>query len=114
MAAIVSTNGNQAAQFAVNEQTLTADDTLTFNSAKKQLLILRNDTGGLLTATVDGDGGTTVNVPGVGSVNVAAGYALAVAAGARVAVQLGSINAYCKGVVHVTGGTGLKAQLIEL
>jgi len=114
MAAITATNGNQAAHYAVAEQTLTADDTLAFNSAKKQLLILRNDTGGLLTATVDGDGGTTVNAPGLGAVSVAAGYALAVAAGARVAVELSKIGAYCKGVVHVTGGTGLKAQLIEL
>lgn len=114
MAAITATNGNQAAHFAVAEQTLTADDTLTFNAAKKQLLILRNDTGGVLTATVDGDGGTSVTVPGLGSVSVAAGYAIAVAAGARFAVLLSSINAYCKGVVHVTGATGLKAQLIEL
>lgn len=114
MAAITATNGNQAVHFAVAEQTLTASDTLTYNPAKKQLFILRNDTGGALTATIDGDGGTSVIVPGMGSVSVAAGYAIAVAAGARFAVQLSAISAFCKGVVNVTGGTGLKAQLIEL
>ena len=113
MAAITATavaNGS----FTVTESTLTADDTIPFNTGKKQLLVLRNDTGGALTATIDGAAGTSVTVPGLGSVSVAAGYAIAVPAAERRAVVLSSISAYCQGVVHVTGGTGLKAQLFNL
>lgn len=114
MAAIASTNAAQVGAFAVTEATLTADDTLTFTASKKQILVLRNDTGGALTATLDGDGGTTVQVPGVGSVSVAAGLAIAVPAGQVRAVVLGTVSAYCQGVVHLTGGTGLKVQLLNL
>ena len=114
MAAIASINAGQVGPFAAAISTLTADDTITFNASKKQLLVLTNNTGGTLTATIDGDGATTVSVPGVGSVDVSAGKAIPVAAGASVAVVLGTINAYCKGVVHLLGGTGLKAQLFDL
>ena len=77
MAAITPTNGAQVGAFAVTETTLTSSDTLTFAPAQKQLLVLRNDTGGSLTATIDGDAGTTVAVDGLGSVSVSAGLAIA-------------------------------------
>ena len=113
MSAIASIDAGQAGPFAALISTLTADDTITFNPKKKQLLVLTNTTGGALTATLDGTTGTTVNVAGLGSVDVSAGKAIPVAAGASVAVVLGSISAYCSGVVHLTGGTGLKAQLFD-
>lgn len=114
MAAITSTDATQVGAFAVSESTLTADDTLTINTAKKQLLVLRNDTGGSLTATLDGDGGTTVTIPGVGVVDVSAGKPIVVGAGLKVAVVLSTLSAYTKGVVHLTGGTGLKVQLFNI
>jgi hypothetical protein len=55
-----------------------------------------------------------VTVPGLGSVDVSAGKAIVVGAGASVAVVLGTISAYCKGNVHLTGGTGLKATLFNI
>lgn len=113
MAAIASTIAVSGI-FPVTEAVLTADDTITIAQGKKQLLILRNDTAGALTATLDGDAGTTVNVPGMGVVSVAAGLALAVPANSVRAVVLSTVSAYCQGVVHLLGGTGLKVQLVNL
>lgn len=113
MAAITSTTVSKTAAFAANEQTLTADDTITFNEQIRQLLILRNPTGGALTATIDGDGGTTVSVPGIGAVSVAAGIGVAVPAGETRCVLLSAVKEYCRGVVHITGATGMKAQLLN-
>ncbi len=113
MAAITSIDATQIGSFAAAITTLSADDTITFNSRKKQLLVLRNTTGGSLTCTIDGSTGTTVSVSGVGSVDVSAGKAIVVAAGTSVAVVLGTISAYCSGVVHLTGAATLTAQLFD-
>lgn len=114
MAAIASIDAGQVGPFAAAITTLSADDTITFNPAKKQLLVLTNTTGGSLTATIDGSTGTTVNAPGIGSVDVSAGKAILVGAGLSVAVVLSTISAYCQGVVHITGAATLKAQLFDL
>lgn len=114
MSAITSIDAGQVGSFAAPITTLSADDTITFNAKKKQLLVLTNTTGGSLTATIDGNGGTTVNVPGVGSVDVTGGKAIVVGAGLSVAVMLSSISAYCQGVVHITGAATLKAQLFDI
>lgn len=114
MAAITPTTATGVGAFSVTEVTLTSSDTLTFNTSQKQLLVLRNDTAGSLTATIDGDGGTTVSVDGLGAVSVASGLAIAVPAGEKKAVVLNTIRHYLQGVVAVTGGTGLKAQLFNL
>lgn len=114
MAAISSINAKQIGPFAAAISTLSADDTITFDNKKKQLLVLTNTSGGSLTATIDGSAGTTVDAPGVGSVDVSAGKAIVVANGLSVAVVLNTISAYCQGVVHITGASGLKAQLFDL
>lgn len=114
MAAIASINAAQLGAFAAAISTLSADDTITIDAGKKQLLVLTNTTGGSLTATVDGADGATVNFPGAPGISVAAGYAIAVPAGESRAVVLSSISAYCKGVVHITGAATLKAQLFNL
>lgn len=114
MAAIASINAAQVGAFAAAITTLSASDTITFNPGKKQLLVLRNTTGGSLTLNIDGAGGTTVQAPGVGSVNVSAGLNIPVAAGASVAVVLSTVIAYLQGVVTLTGASGLTAQLFDL
>ncbi len=114
MAAITSINAAQVGPFSAAISTLSADDTITFNAKKKQLLVLTNTTGGSLTATIDGSTGTTVSAPGVGTVDVSAGKAIVVGAGLSVAVLLNTISAYCSGVVHITGAATLKAQLFDL
>lgn len=111
MAAITSINAAQAGVFASPVTTLAADDTITFKSTKKQMLLLTNTTAGALTAKLDGDGGSTVAVPGLGTVSVAAGLDIPLAAGESKAVILSTVSAYCKGVVHLLGGAGIKVQI---
>lgn len=114
MAAINSIETNVAADFAAPLTTLTASDTITFAANRRQLLVLRNPTGGSLTLKIDGDGGTTINVPGVGVVSVAGGYDIIVGAGLSRAVELSKIGAYCQGVVTLTGASGMVVQLFNL
>lgn len=115
MAAIASiTPPASGGSFVAAVSTLSSSDTITFNNARKQLLIVDNDTGSPVTLKIDGDGGTTVSVPGVGPVTVSGGYDIAIADGVTVAVILGTISAYCKGVVTLTGASGATAQLFNL
>lgn len=97
----------------ITETTLTSSDTFTYVPNRRQLLVLKNDSGGPLTVTIDGDGATTVPVPGVGSLDISGGFSTgAIADGALVAVQLDSISEYLKGTIAVTGGTGIAASLL--
>lgn len=114
MAAIASINAQVAGSFTAALTTLSASDTITFDTRKKQLLVLRNPTGGSLTLTIDGDGGTTVTYPGLPAVSVSAGYSIAVPAGESRAVVLSTISAYCQGAVTLSGAAGLVAQLFDL
>lgn len=115
MAAISSISASGViGAFAAAESTLSADDTITIAPGKAQLLVLRNATAGSLTVTVDGDGGTTANIPGYGSVSLTAGYPIVLAAGEQKAVILSSISLFCQGVVHLTGGALVKAQLFDI
>ncbi len=114
MAAIDSIEGAVVGAFTATGTMLSADDTITFDAKRRQLLVLTNTTGGALTATLDGAGGTTVSATGVGSVSVAAGLDIAVPAGASKAVVLSTVSAYCQGVVHLKGAAGLTAQLFNL
>ena len=114
MAAISSINANVNGSFAAAITTLSADDTIAFDTTKKQLLLFTNTTGGSLTATLDGDTVTTVNFPGAPAVNLSAGYAVVVGAGLSVGVILSSVSAYLAGVVHITGAATLKVQLFNL
>jgi hypothetical protein len=111
MAALTAIDATQKGAFLAAFATLSADDTFTFDPTKKQLLVLNNTTGGDLTATIDGTGGSTVPVDGIGSVDVSAGLAITVAAGACKAVVLSTIKYYCQGVAHITGAATLKAQI---
>lgn len=114
MAAITAIDATQKGSFTSLVSTLSADDTITIDPGKKQLLVLRNTTGGSLTCTIDGDGGSTVQVDGIGSVSVAAGLAIVVPAGESRAVVLSTVRHYCQGVVHLLGAATLTAQLFNL
>lgn len=114
MAAITPTAVGAAGGTVVTVTTLGASDTLTFNASRNPVLILDNVTGGALTPKIDGAGGTTVPVAGVGSVSVASGFTTpSIAAGAKYAIPLKTISAYLQGVITVTGGTGIKASILE-
>lgn len=117
MAAIASINPTAGA-FSANEATLSAADTITFRTDRLQVLLLRNPAGsGTITAVIKGDGvGASINKPGVGAVSTSAGFSVAVPFGETRAVVLSSISDYCAGtgVVNITGGATLKAQVLDL
>lgn len=114
MAAIAATSMTGQGARTVTRTTLSSSDTFTYNASRNPVLILDNVTAGALTPNIDGAGGTTVPVSGLGSVSVASGLTLAsIAAGACVAIPLSTISAYLQGVITVTGGTGIKATLLE-
>lgn len=114
MATIAATNMQGSGSRALVKTTLTSSDTFTYEPAKNPVLLLQNVTEGALTVVIDGAGGTTVDVKGYGSVSVASGYSTgSIAAGDSVAIPLESIAAYLKGVIAVTGGTGIAASLLN-
>lgn len=114
MAAITSTSMTGQGARTVTRTTLGASDTFTYNASRSPVLILDNVTAGALTPNIDGAAGTTVPVAGLGNVSVAAGLTLAsIGAGACVAIPLATIDKYLQGVITVTGGTGIKATLLE-
>lgn len=113
MATIAATNMGVGRVTAV-ETTLTSSDTFTYEAALRQLLVLRNDSGGPLTVTIAGDEASTVQVAGVGPVDISAGFSTgAIANGATVAIQLDSIKEYLAGTIELTGGTGISASLLS-
>jgi hypothetical protein len=114
MAAITNTTANVIGTISCNEQTLGASDTITIVAGSKQLLVARNATGGSLTLKIDGDGGTSVTIPGLGSVAVSSGYDIVIPAGESRAVILSSISYYTQGVVTLTGASGVKIQIFNL
>lgn len=98
----------------ITETTLTSSDTFVYAADKRQVLILNNVTAGALTVNIDGDGASSVKVPGVGLVDISAGYSTGeLAAGDVVAIPLDSIKAYLTGTIAVTGGTGIAASLLS-
>jgi hypothetical protein len=115
MAAITAIDATQKGSFTSAQSTLSADDTITIDAGKKQLLVLVNTTGGSLTCTVDGADGAVVAADGFGAgIDVSAGYDIVVAAGASKSVVLSTIRSYCQGVVHLKGAATLKATLFNL
>jgi hypothetical protein len=114
MAAITSIDASQLGSFLSTGTVLSADDTITLNTSKKQLLVLTNTTGGSLTCTIDGASGTTVNLPGAPAISVAGGYAVVVAAGLSRSVVLSTISAYTQGAVHLLGAATMTAQLFDM
>lgn len=109
--AVIAQTALGAGKVTAAQTTLGASDTLLYNG-ERMVLTLRNATAGALTPTITGSTATTLPVPGYGSVSVAGGYAVgSLAAGAVVAIPLDSIKAYLKGVITVTGGTGIIATL---
>ena len=115
MAVIASTNLNSVSPVTVSETTLGASDTLTYDASKDLVLVLRNETAGALTPVIDGDGAASVFVPGVGAVDISTGYTFpSIAAGTVSAIKLKSKREYLVGVITVTGGTGIVAQILEV
>lgn len=114
MATITATDTGGTGAVVITSTTLGASDTFTYKTGSKQYLILRNASGGALTPKLDGADGTTVPVAGIGSVSVADGLTLAsLADGATVVIRTSTIEKYLQGLVTVTGGDGIVAQILE-
>lgn len=114
MATIAATSMTGYGAREVTVTTLTASDTFVFNDSRNPVLVLNNVSGGPLTVTIDGDGATTVGVPGAGTFDISGGYSTGVIADGEVfAIPLRSISRYLAGVIAVTGGAGIEASLLE-
>lgn len=114
MATIVATKMTGPASRAITRTTLGASDTFTYTSSTSPVLILDNASGGALTVLIDGAGATNQTVAGIGVIDLSGGYSTgSIANGACVAIPLNSISSYLSGTIAVTGGTGIKASLLE-
>lgn len=115
MPAITATDMTAVGAVDVTITTLDGStDTLTYNPGKAPVLVLNNVTAGSLSPVIDGDGATTHVCAGVGTVDVSGGFAVgSIAAGDSVAIRLKSVEAYLKGTIDITSGTGIEAQLLE-
>lgn len=114
MATIVATKMTGPASRAITRTTLGASDTFTYTENTSPVLILDNASGDALNVTIDGAGATNQTVAGIGAIDLSAGYSTGlIANGACVAIPLKSISSYLSGTIAVTGGTGIKASLLE-
>lgn len=114
MPAITATDMTGSGSRSVAETTLDGTDSLTYNSGKEAVLILRNPTASAITPVIDGDAAGVKTIAGIGDIDLSAGYDVgSIAAGAAVSVPLDSISAYLAGAVAINSGTGLVAALLE-
>lgn len=112
MPAIVATSLAQGGVRTSTRTTLGSSGN-TFTYVPGSVLILHNATGGSLTPTIDGDGGTSAFAMGFGTITVSSGLSLgAIASGAQILVPLDDIAQYLKGTVDITSGSGLVATLL--
>lgn len=114
MATILPTKADGSGVVTVVETTMTASDTFTYKQNSRQRLVLTNDTAGALTPVIDGAGSSSENIDGIGAVDVSGGFSVgSMAIGAVVSINTDSIRAYLKGVIEITGASGITAVLME-
>jgi len=114
MAVIAKTSVRPSGAVTVTRTTLTSSDTFVYDASRDPVLILDNVTAGALTPNIDGDGGTTVNTPNLGAISVSNGYPVpSIAAGACATIRLNTISSFLQGTVTITGGTGIRASILE-
>ena len=99
----------------LTEVTLNGSDTFEYQAGTKQILILRNPTGGAIVPMLVGAGAATAwPQEGYGTINLSSGLSVAsIAAGAIRVLTLDSFPAYLVGACSITSGTGLVASIIK-
>jgi hypothetical protein len=116
MATITTTPISDTTSSVISQVTL--DDTLdTFTlTAATGLLILENPTGGAISPIITGDGATTAFCQGVGVIDLTSGTDVfgSISAGTTKVLRAGVKKDYLKGVIDISGGTGLIASYLEL
>jgi len=114
MADIAKTSVTGSGEKVVTVTTLGASDTLIFKKGVNASLVLNNVSGGALTPLIVGADATTQPCEGIGNVDVSSGFQLgSIGVGVTVILPLDSISAYLKGIITVTGGDAIEAQLLE-
>ena len=115
MAVITPTLTTGTGQRAVTETTMTASDTLVWTQGAGQMLRLRNVTAGALTVTITGSASVSQTADQGGTTNYAAGFSTGSIAATTgdVIVPLDSIPGYLQGTITLTGGTGIRASLLN-
>lgn len=113
MAALVLTT-RAATPVTATVNTLSASDTLAYDSSKSQEIEFRNETASPVVVAIDGSGSSAAfPVPGTGgtTVDLTAGKQITVpgSIGATVRVPLNPLANYLTGNVVVSGGVGLTA-----
>ena len=106
MAALTVTAAGGTGAISMTINTLTSSDTFTYEPG--DIMTLRNPTGGSLTPSLDGDGSTSIGIPGYGTLAVSGGRSLgAIAAAGERIIFLDTIKLFLLGLTTITGGTGL-------
>ena len=115
MAAITATSMQGQGPREITVTTLGASDTLAYKTNANATLVLNNVTAGALTPLIDGAGATSVSVAGLGAVvDTSGGFLVSsIGAGETAAIPLDTISEYLKGVITITGGDAIEAQLLE-
>ena len=113
MAALTATTLQGGGSRAVTENTLTSSDTFTIDHGKRAFLILYNNTGSTITATLS-SGLSNFSIPGAMiTVNASTNFTVAVLAGEWAIVNLTESYRLVDGTVTITGGTDLRAFLFK-
>ncbi len=111
MPAIPATDAKGFGTITLTETTLDGSDSFVYKA--RDILMLRNATGGALSPVIDGDGGSSVNNEGLANVDVSGGFPVgSIAPAAHKLIRLDSIKAYLSGTIAINSGTGLVATLI--
>lgn len=109
------TAADKTAEFQITPLVLTGSVTLEYKPVVRQVLYVRNVGVAPVTLVIDGDGVSTISLPGQGKpISNAAGYSVIVGAGQTWAITLSAIRNFLSGVVAVTGGTAdVSAFIVE-
>lgn len=97
------------------DNTMTSSDTITWDqNVPNAILVLRNPTGGALSPTITGSSASAaIPVSGFGNVNASTGLAVgSIPAGQTRVIPLDSRREFLQGVITITGGTGIIAQIL--
>ncbi|MGZ8888053.1 MAG: hypothetical protein ACXW1D_00690 [Halobacteriota archaeon] len=117
MAVVSVTSKQSAAPISVASIPLgTSGDTLVYTPGQGDELMLYNSSASPVVVTIDGNGGTTIPVPGAAGAtfSVATGLTVTVAANSFAYISLDKASAYLSGTVAISAATAsvVKAAIV--
>ena len=113
MALLIQTiHSGKQGSVLMTRTSLSASDSIPYNSGTHQKLKLDNNTGSPIVVTIVGASATTISPVGFGgTINVSGGYQITVPSNSTHIVDLDTISAYLSGNITINGGTGIVAVL---